>query len=167
VADLSTPSWNPAYFHKAGSKGIGFDRTATGSNAVAQYAPEIALQFADVNRVPEELLLWFHHVPWSHRMKSGETLWNAMVTRYDRGVETVQAMQAQWRSLKPFIDAQRHSAVTANLRAQHLEATWWRDASIAYWQSINELPLPEGHAPPAHPLWYYRSIKFENLPGNP
>ena len=167
ISDLSTPSWNPAYFHKANKDGIGFDRTASGSNAVAQYAPSIARQFADVNRTPEELLLWFHHVPWTHRMKSGDTLWNALVKRYDRGVATVARMQAQWQSLRPLVDAGRHSEVAANLRAQHLEAIWWRDASIAYWQSLNGLPLPEGHAAPAHPLWYYKAIRFEDLPGNP
>jgi alpha-glucuronidase len=167
VADLSTPSWNPAYFHKADANGIGFDRTATGSNAVGQYAPVIARELASLDRVPEEHLLWFHHVPWTHRMRSGETLWHALVKRYDRGVSKVHALQAQWAALKPFVDARRHAEVSANLRAQQLEATWWRDASIAYWQSLNKLPLPDGHPLPAHSLEYYKAIRFEGLPGNP
>jgi len=167
VSDLSTPSWNPAYFHKTDANGIGFDRTATGSNAVDQYAPEIARQFADLDRIPEDYLLWFHHVPWTHRMRSGDTLWNGLVKRYDRGVTSVETMQAQWGALKPFVDPQRHAEVAANLRAQHLEAIWWRDASIAYWRSLNNLPLPEGHPLPGHSLPYYKAIKFEGLQGDP
>jgi len=167
VSDLSTPSWNPAYFHKADPTGIGFDRTASGSNAVEQYSPEIARVFADIDSIPEDYLLWFHHVPWTHRMRSGDTLWDALVKRYDRGVAKVEAMQAQWAALKPFVDARRHAEVAANLRAQHLEAIWWRDASIAYWQSLNKLPLPEGHPLPAHSLEYYKAIRFEHLPGAP
>lgn len=167
VSELSTPSWNPAYFHKADANGIGFDRTSTGSNAVAQYAPAIASQLGDLHRVPDEHLLWFHHVPWTHRLRSGQMLWTELVRRYDRGVATVGSMQVQWAGLAPLVDAQRHAEVEANLRAQREDATWWRDASIAYWQSLNRLPLPEGHAMPARPLWYYRAIKFEDLPGDP
>ncbi|MEO6359334.1 MAG: hypothetical protein ABIO43_02010, partial [Sphingomicrobium sp.] len=68
---------------------------------------------------------------------------------------------------RPYVDAHRHAAVAAKLSKQLDEAVWWRDASIAYWQSINKLPLPEGHAPPAHPFSYYQAIRFENLPGTP
>lgn len=167
VSDLSTPSWNPAYFHRADAKGIGFDRTATGSNAVAQYAPPIARVFADVKTVPDDYLLWFHHLPWTHRMRSGRSLWEEMVHRYDRGVAEVRVMNAQWAQLKPYVDADRHAAVSAKLAKQLEEAIWWRDASIAYWQTVNKLPLPAGTRAPAHPFSYYQAIRFENLPGTP
>lgn len=167
VADLGTPSWNPAYFHKADASGIGFDRTATGSNAADQYAPDIARTFSDLDKVPDEYLLWFHHVAWSHRMRSGDTLWNELVKRYDRGVARVGTMQAQWATLAGTVDPLRHAEVAANLRAQQQEAQWWRDASIAYWRSVNHLPLPDGHPLPARPLSYYKAIQFEGLPGNP
>ncbi|MBA4139664.1 MAG: alpha-glucuronidase, partial [Segetibacter sp.] len=66
------------YYHKADSAGIGFDRTSTGSNALAQYAPEVRKQYENVNTCPEEYLLWFHHVSWDHKMKSGRTLWDEL-----------------------------------------------------------------------------------------
>ncbi|MEO6360223.1 MAG: alpha-glucuronidase family glycosyl hydrolase, partial [Sphingomicrobium sp.] len=141
ISDLSTPSWNSAYFHRADANGIGFDRTASGSNAAAQYAPEVARGFANLAQVPDEYLLWFHHVPWTHRMRSGRPLWTEMVEHYDRGVAEVRAMNAQWAGLRPYVDAHRHAAVAAKLSKQLDEAVWWRDASIAYWQSINKLPL--------------------------
>ncbi len=86
VSDLARPEWNPTYYSRADAGGIGFDRTKTGSDAVSQYAPEVARLFGDLKRVPEQDLLWFHHVPWDHRMASGRTLWDELVVRYDRGV---------------------------------------------------------------------------------
>ncbi|PSD25932.1 hypothetical protein C7E12_19140, partial [Stenotrophomonas maltophilia] len=70
------------YYHRADSQGIGFDRSASGSNAVGQYAPQVAEIYGDSARVPESLLLWFHHVPWDRRMRSGRTLWEELVGRY-------------------------------------------------------------------------------------
>jgi alpha-glucuronidase len=70
VADLARPEWNPVYYHKADKDGIGFDRTAKGTNAVGQYAPKVAAIFGDRKRVPEQFLLWFHHLPWDYRMRS-------------------------------------------------------------------------------------------------
>ncbi len=82
--------------------------------------------------VPESLLLWFHHVPWDHRMRSGRTLWDELVGRYSRGVRQVRSMQDTWAGLRDRIDPQRHRHVTAFLQIQHDEAQWWRDASVAY-----------------------------------
>ncbi len=82
--------WTSVYYHRADAKGIGFDRTKTGSNAVAQYAPPVAAEFSDIKRVPEQFLLWFHHVPWDYRTQSGRILWDELVYRYTRGVDTVQ-----------------------------------------------------------------------------
>ena len=145
---------------------IGFDRSRTGSNAVAQYAAPLAAQYGDVQRVPENLLLWFHHVPWEHRMRSGRTLWQELVTRYTGGVEAVKRMGETWATLDGRIDAERHAQTATFLGIQLKEAQWWRDASIAYWQSLNGLPMPAGFAPPPQPLSYYQGLSFPEAPGN-
>lgn len=165
VSDLARPEWNPVYYHRADAKGIGFDRTRTGSNAVAQYAPAVARRFADRGRVGEDDLLWFHHLPWTHRMADGSTLWNTLVRRYDRGVAAVGAMRTQWAALAGRIDPERHASVAADLVVQEREARWWRDASIAYWTSLNHLPLPAGSPPPADTLDHYRALTFPYAPG--
>jgi len=159
------PSWAPTYYHRADRDDIGFDRTASGSNAVSQYAPAVARSFSDPKRVSDDYLLWFHHVPWMHRMRSGRTLWEEMLARYDRGVRTVEEMRRQWSALKPLVDPTRHCEVESNLRVQETEARWWRDASIAYWQSISGLPLPGGTVPPQRPLEWYKSLHYETVPG--
>src|SRR5207302_6671157 len=94
--------WTSVYYHRAGFDGIGFDRTSTGSNAVAQYFPSVAKQFEDVKQTPEQFLLWFHHVPWDYKLHSGDTLWNALVHHYDSGVTAVQQMHATWQSLSAY-----------------------------------------------------------------
>jgi len=158
--------WTSVYYHRADRNGIGFDRTAQGSNAVAQYAPEVAAKYADLTQVPEALLLWFHHVPWDHRMASGRPLWDELVGRYSLGVRQVDAMQATWGNLRGRVDAQRHEQVAAFLQIQRREAQWWRDASVAYFQSISGRPLPAGEAPPPHPLAYYEALQFPSAPGD-
>ncbi|WP_425504896.1 alpha-glucuronidase family glycosyl hydrolase [Pseudoxanthomonas japonensis] len=158
--------WTSVYYHRADRDGIGFDRTSHGSDAVAQYAAAVADVFADVERVPDSLLLWFHHVPWEHRMASGRPLWDELVHRYTRGVRSVEAMQATWDRLQGRVDAERHRHVAAFLRIQRNEAQWWRDASVAYFQSLNGRALPAGEAPPAHPLAYYESLQFPFAPGD-
>ncbi len=167
VSDLARPEWNPVYYHRATRTGIGFDRTRTGTNAVAQYAPSLAKRYADPKTTPAEELLWFHHLPWDYRMADGQTLWEEMARRYDRGVATVTDMHRQWATLKPRIDGERWSKTDAFLAIQEREALWWRDASLAYWMSINGLPLPKGSAPPQHDLDYYKRKTFPFAPGNP
>ena len=165
VCDLARPSWNPCYYNEADARGIGFDRPASGSNAAAQYAPKIEACFADLKCIPEDQLLWFHHLPWTYRMRSGRSLWDELVTHYDRGVDEVEAVERQWDLLRPLVDVERHAAVAATAGRQRAEAKWWRDASIAYWQSLSKLPLPKGHAAPPHPLSWYQSIHFDTVPG--
>lgn len=166
VDDLSRPEWNPVYYHRADGQGIGFDRTATGSNAVAQYAPEVAAGFADLSRVDERYLLWFHNVPWDHPMRSGRPLWDELVLTYDRGVATVDEMQRTWISLEPYVDDQRFEEVSSFLAIQQKEARWWRDASIAYFRTLSNRPLPAGAEGPPHSLEHYRSLSFPDAPGN-
>lgn len=165
VHDQPAALWNPTYYNRANAHGIGFDRTRSGSNAVAQYAPQVASCWANLRCVTDKYLLWFHHVPWTYRLRSGQTVWTELVEHYDRGVSTVANMSHTWASLRPFIDPKRHRAVASKLEEQRAEAQWWRDASVGYWQSLSKLPLPQGHAPPPHPLSWYEAIHFDTVPG--
>jgi alpha-glucuronidase len=159
--------WTSVYFNKADVGGIGFDRTSKGSNAVAQYAPEVAARFEDPTRTPENLLLWFHHLPWDYTLASGNTLWDELVRHYSHGVDTVASMRKTWAELAPMIDGERAAEITAFLAIQQKEAQWWRDASIAYFQTFAKRPLPPGFAPPPHTLQYYEALCFPYAPGNP
>lgn len=159
--------WTSVYYHRADSEGIGFDRTTSGSNAVSQYAPQIAAQFNDRKQTPEKFLLWFHHVPWDFRMKSGRTLWDELVHRYTQGVLQVSQMRRTWDKVAGHIDAERRSQIAAFLAIQEKEAKWWRDASIAYFQTFSRRSLPHGYAPPEHSLEHYRSLCFRYAPGHP
>ena len=161
VADVPGAMWNPVYYHRADARGIGFDRTALGSDALAQYDPAAARALA----ADPLFLLWFHHLPWTAPAPGGGTLWPALVQRYDRGVAEVDALRVAWRGLAPFVDAARFAATDRDLAIQQDEARWWRDACIAYFQSINHLPLPAGSAPPAHPLAWYQALHFPYTPG--
>jgi alpha-glucuronidase len=165
VNNLNRADWNPTYYHRADANGVGFERGPRGSNATAQYSRDVGRLFADPAKVPEQLLLWFHHLPWDHKLASGRSLWHEMVLRYTRGVERVAQMRGTWETLRPHVDAERFDQVAAFLKIQLDEAQWWRDACIAYFQSINKLPLPAGFAAPKHSLEYYKSLKFPYAPG--
>ncbi|WP_244649880.1 alpha-glucuronidase family glycosyl hydrolase [Sphingomonas sp. CFBP 13706] len=167
VADLKRPEWNPVYYHRADKAGIGFDRTRTGSNAVAQYAPELARRLADPTTTPERDLLWFHHVSWDRPMASGRSLWAEMVHDYDRGVGYVADMRQRWDGLRGQVDAERWAKTATYLGVQEREARWWRDASLAYWMSVNGRSLPAGAAAPAHDLDWYKAQHPAYAPGNP
>jgi alpha-glucuronidase len=166
VDDLARENWNPVYYHRANRSGVGFDRTRKGSRAVDQYARPIADRFNDPDLVGEDLLLWFHRRSWDQKMKSGRSLWEELLHRYDRGVGAVAAMQSSWARQKPRVDAERHAQASAFLAIQAEEARWWRDASTAYWQHVSGRPLPAGVAPPAHSLEHYKSLRFPNAPGH-
>jgi alpha-glucuronidase len=165
VDDLSRPDWNPVYYHRADDKGIGFDRTASGSNAIAQYAADVSKGFADLGQVPDNLLLWFHHLPWAYRMRSTRTLWEELVAHYDHGVNEVEAMQSSWATLETFVDAERFGKTRDLLAVQRREAQWWRDACLAYFMHVSGLDLPDGARPPARTLEDYQSLEFPYAPG--
>ena len=165
VANLERPDWNPVYYHRADRNGIGFDRTASGTNALAQYAPELAKLYADPHATPEQLLLWFHHVPWDYKMASGRTLWAELLARYDSGVAEAKDLQARWTRLRPMIDARRYADEEQRLAKQVKNAVLWRDACVAYFQSVSGLPLPAGVQPPAQPLEYYKALHYPYAPG--
>lgn len=165
VDDLERADWNPTYYAQAGTDGIGFDRTAAGSRALLQYAPEVQAAFADPRTIDEGFLLWFHHLPWDFVTRSGRTLWDALVARYDQGVAEVAAMQAAWRTVQPLIDAERFAQVETFLAIQAREARWWRDACVAYFQTFAARPLPRGHAAPPESLAHYKALTFPRAPG--
>ena len=165
VNDLARPEWNPVYYHKADKNGIGFDRTATGSNALAQYSPEIAQYYGDLKTCPEEYLLWFHHLPWDYKMKNGKILWDNLGIKYQEGVNEVKNMITTWESAKPYIDAERHQEVAQLLNIQLKEAIWWKDACMTYFQTFSNLPFPKEMETPKHDLEYYKSLQFPFAPG--
>jgi alpha-glucuronidase len=158
VSDLDRAEWNPVYYHKADSAGLGFDRTASGTNAVTQYASAVGDLFAERASVPDEYLLFFHHVGWQETLASGRTLWEELVHRYSQGVDEVGAMRTKWATLEGNIDAQRFGEVAEFLEIQHYEARWWRDACLAYFGTFSGEPIPSGYAPVANPLSYYQNL---------
>lgn len=156
--------WNPVYFHRADSAGIGFDRTTSGSNALGQYTPEARRQWENLRDCPDEYLLWFHHVPWTYTLHSGRSLWNEMCYRYESGVAGVQQMVRTWDSVAHYVDEERAAQVKMLLNIQLDEANWWRDACLSYFQTFSGMPLPKGVPAPAHTLEYYKSLKFPYAP---
>ncbi|RYZ45798.1 MAG: alpha-glucuronidase, partial [Sphingobacteriales bacterium] len=157
--------WNPVYYHRADSIGLGFDRTSKGTNALEQYSKEIATKYEDINTTPDELLLWYHHVPWKHTMRSGRTLWEELCYKYNQGVDSVRAMQKTWRALRGSIDPERHQQVTMLLQIQADDAVWWRDACLSYFSTFSKQPIPPVYEQPAHTLEYYKSLQFRYAPG--
>jgi alpha-glucuronidase len=161
VSDLSEENWNPFYYHRADAGGIGFDRTASGSNAVAQYAAPVRDTFASRASVPDDLLLFFHRVGWDETLASGRTLWHELVHRYSAGVDAVGLLRAGWEQTAGRVDTQRYEEVLQFLRIQHYEARWWRDACLQYFADVSGRSLPQGYAAPAHPLSYYVELADE------
>jgi len=153
----SRPDWNPVYYHRADEQGLGYDRTKTGSNSVSQYLPPVRNQFADLKTCPENLLVWFHHVPWDYRLKSGRILWDELALHYQRGVDWVRAARKDWDALAGLIDAERHEAVAKKLAIQERDAIHWRDACLLYFQTFSKRPLPNGVEQPQKTLEEYKA----------
>ena len=166
VSDQRRPEWNPVYYHKADSAGIGFNRTATGSNALGQYFPEAQKQWENINTIDEKYLLWFHHVPWNYKIKNGRSLWNELCYQYYSGTEKVKQMQQSWNGLKQFVDTDRFNHVKQLLQVQYDEAVWWRNACLLYFQTFSRQPIPANFEQPDKTLEYYKSLKFPFAPGN-
>lgn len=146
------PDWLPSYYHKADAQGIGFDRSSTGSNAVAQYPDSLARLYNNLATCPEEYLLWFHHVPWSHTMKSGRTLWDELCRHYDAGVQQVKKFQKTWDKAEAFVDADCFKDVQSRLKIQARDAVWWKDACLLYFQQFSQMPIPYDIERPIHEL---------------
>jgi alpha-glucuronidase len=158
-ANGGRPDWTPSYYHRADSIGLGFDRTAAGTNAVAQYAEPVRARFANRATVPDSVLLFFHHVRWTDTLDTGRTLWNELVHRYNAGVDSVRAMERTWSSLEGQIDPERFAEERSMLAIQAKEAAWWRDAAVQYFQTFSRLPLPAGYPAPGHSLDYYEHVR--------
>ena len=152
LASAGRPDWTAVYYHKADSTGLGFDRTATGSDALALYAPGVQKQWGDPKTCPLDYLLWFHHVGWNQRLRTGSTLWNELATRYYTGADSVTWMQQQWATVRPAVDPAVHADVAARLAIQRHEALWWRDACVLYFQTYSKQPLPAPLLPPTRTL---------------
>jgi alpha-glucuronidase len=163
--DHGRPDWTSVYYHRADSAGIGFDRTMEGSNGVSQYFRPLDTIFNDPHSCPENLLLWFHHLPWDYIMKSGNTLWDELCLKYQEGVSRVEEYASFWETLQGKIDNEQYEHVRQMLGIQLGEARWWKDACLLYFQTYSHRPFPEGVQPPEHDLDYYRGLKFYYVPG--
>ena len=161
------PDWSSTYYSRADAQGIGFDRTASGSDAIAQYAPHVAARFADLATCPQDLLLWFHHLPWDYRLRSGQTLWDSLLRHYARGVAWVAQARNTWSGLSRYVDGPRWRLTADFLAIQEQDARWWRDASIAYFHSISHRPLPAGVKPPPDTLAHYEAFCVPYVEGSP
>lgn len=144
--------WTPPYYHQADSMGIGFNRSTSGSNAVQQYHTPLAEILNDPATCPDGFLLWFHHLPWNFKMKSGYTLWQELCYHYDTGVKQVRAFQQVWDQVKPFVDSDRFAAVQKKLRSQSVNAVLWKDACLLYFQQFSKMPIPFDVESPVHNL---------------
>jgi alpha-glucuronidase len=159
------PDWTSVYYHKADTLGIGFDRTATGSDALSQYASEIEKEWSDPKTCPDKYLLWFHHLPWDYNMKSGNTLWDELCMKYDLGVKSVGEMKEKWSSLEHEIDSEKYKHVRMLLNIQEKEAQWWKNSCLLYFQQFSGRPFPENIEPPKGELDYYMNLRFPYAPG--
>lgn len=159
------PDWTSVYYHRADSIGIGFNRSAAGSNAVSQYFFPVQEKFGRIESCPEKYLLWFHHVPWRYKMKSGKTLWEELCSHYYGGVDEVRTMRKTWDSLSGMIDDERFQHVQALLKIQEKEAVWWRNACLLYFQTFSKLPIPPQYEQPNQSLEHYMQLKFPYAPG--
>jgi len=145
--DPRREDWSAIYYHRADRNGIGFDRTRRGSGAVDQYRKPLSDRFDDPATCPENLLLWFHRLPWDHTLRSGGTLWEGLVRHYGRGVASARSMLSAWEGLRGEVDPERFEAVLGKLRIQASDAEAWRDKCLRYFQQFSGRPLP-GEAPP-------------------
>ncbi|MGE4586846.1 MAG: alpha-glucuronidase family glycosyl hydrolase [Mangrovibacterium sp.] len=153
--------WLPSYYHRAAKDGIGFDRTTSGSAAVNQYFSPLKEQFNNPQSCPENLLLWFHHLPWDYRMKSGKSLWEELCLHYYAGVDEVRSFRRVWKKQKGFVDAERYETVKCKLEIQEKEAVWWRDACVLYFQTFSGKEIPGELENPVCRLKDLKKLKFD------
>ena len=128
--------WCPVYYHKADSIGVGFNRSSSGTNATAQYREPYHTLYNNIATCPENYLLWFHHVPWDYRMKSGRTLWEEIQCHYQHGVEETDDFLRIWEGVRPCIDPQRWQEVNDLLFFQQQDAREWQRVCIEYFRTF-------------------------------
>ncbi|MBN2739240.1 MAG: alpha-glucuronidase [Spirochaetales bacterium] len=159
--------WTSPYYHRADESGLGFDRSVTGSNGAAQYFKPWSDIFGNKQSCPESLLLWFHHVSWDHKMKSGRTLWEELCYKYDEGVKGVESMVKQWETLGPYVDESRFNEVRSLMAMQLREAIWFKDSCLLYFQKFAKRPWPEGMVEPQGKIEEFESHEDFFVPGIP
>jgi len=158
--DKPYPVLTKESYHHADTFGIGFNRSGSGSNAVAQYCYPLDSIFNKPNTCPTQFLLWFHHLPWDYRLKSGIPLWDELCYHLYDGVSYVRIMQQQWDALEAYIDKERFTLVKNLLALQETEAVIWRDANVLYFQTFSQKPIPATLEKPAHSLEYYKGLRY-------
>jgi alpha-glucuronidase len=146
-ADPRRLDWTAIYYHRADKDAVGFDRTATGSNAVGQYRSPLREQWGDPATVPPELLLWFHRLPWDRKLASGRTVWETIVADYEQGAREAAELERSWKTLEGAIDPERFQAVAARLRRQAEDAAAWRDHCVGYFAGVNGRARPSASGP--------------------
>ena len=149
--------WSPAYYSRVDGVGVGYNRSGhteqtsfgetIGSDLAHQYSTQLAALYDDIDTTPENLLLWFHHVPWDYKMDSGRTFWEEAVYRMQMGVQFVSWMRQAWASLEGKIDQKRYNEVTEKLFRQEIDASEWRDFYRGYWNANNGLYIPVDDGP--------------------
>ena len=138
--------WCPVYYHKADSQGVGFDRSSKGTDAVNQYPEPYRSLYDNINTCPEEYLLWFHHVPWTYKMKSGSTLWQELCMKYNMGVSMVEVYRDYWHtSAKTFMmgHEQEWQMTDSLLNVQLENAKEWRNVCLNYFQTFSKMNIYE------------------------
>lgn len=136
--------WCPVYYHKADANGIGFDRSSKGTDAVGQYPEPYRSQYDNIQTCPEEYLLWFHHVPWNYRMKSGSTLWQELCMKYNMGVAMVEVYRDYWHtSAKQYMKSheQEWQHTDSLLNVQLENAKEWRETCLKYFQTFSKMDI--------------------------
>ncbi len=142
MVDPRREDWSAAYYVRADEKGLGFDRTRKGSKNVDQYYPPLNDRFNNIATCPEELLLWFHHVPWDYKMKSGLNFWLELYHHYGIGFEKVINMRDQWNELRGKVDDERYQQVDQKLKLQVHDAKEWKTLCLKYFQTFSHMPFP-------------------------
>lgn len=138
--------WCPVYYHQADSNGIGFNRSSGGTDAVGQYPEPYRSLYDNLATCPEEYLLWFHHVPWNYRMKSGSTLWEELCMRYNMGVSMVETYRDYWHtSTKEYMKDHitEWEMTDSLLNVQLASAKEWRDVCLKYFQTFSKMNIDE------------------------
>lgn len=138
--------WCPVYYHKADAKGIGFDRSSKGTDAVGQYPEPYRSQYDNIETCPEEYLLWFHHVAWDYKMKSGSTLWQELCMKYNMGVAMVEVYRDFWHtSTKQYMKGHEQEWQHTNslLNVQLENAKEWRNTCLKYFQAFSKMKIYE------------------------
>ena len=128
--------WKPVWYHKAEAGGIGFNRSSTGTGATAQYREPYRTLYDSPETCPEQLLLWFHHLPWTFLMADGKTLWQSLQDHYQRGVDMVDSYVETWQQMRPYVDVRRFREVDQRLQHQQQNAREWRDHCILYFRKF-------------------------------